>query len=64
LIAVPDADGDELESREEVVGGLVVSRGDAAIVLDPVEEVLDAIVGLYIDASKSRSGLCGWTWAG
>src|SRR6185437_1782901 len=43
IMPEPEADGGELEHGEEVRGMLLVARGDAATMLDPVEEALDAV---------------------
>ena len=43
IMPEPEADGSELEHGEEVGGMLFVARGDAAAMLDPVEEALDAV---------------------
>jgi hypothetical protein len=38
-----DNNGSEMDSAEEVTGGLVVAGGNAAILLDLVEELLNEV---------------------
>jgi hypothetical protein len=42
----PNDAGGEIDSSEEVAGGLVVAGGDGAELLEPGEEVLDQMAGL------------------
>jgi len=55
----PETDGSELEHGEEVGGVLFVAGGDAAVVLDLVEEPLDAVAFAVEDGTETGAPATG-----
>ena len=63
----PNGDCGEMDAGEEVAGGLVITRGDGAKLLEFAEEILDEVAGLVkllVIGARVFAVALGWDYRG